>query len=78
MTSGTAPLAGKADDGGRAWSAITFGTVAWAGLVMVSAVAMLNVFLPAALWAFGLGGDEGGVPEDFDPSQLPDLSKYLK
>ena len=26
--------------------------------------------------AFGLGAQ--GVPEDFDPSQLPDLSKYLK
>jgi signal recognition particle subunit SRP54 len=26
--------------------------------------------------AFGLGEDQ--VPEDFDPSQLPDLSKYLK
>ncbi len=26
--------------------------------------------------AFGLGGQ--GVPDDFDPSQLPDLSKYLK
>jgi cytochrome c oxidase subunit I len=49
-------LAGKAEDGGGTWSAVTFGTVAWAGLVMVSAVATLNVFLPAALWAFGLGG----------------------
>ena len=27
--------------------------------------------------AFGLG-DGQGVPDDFDPSQLPDLSKYLK
>ena len=26
--------------------------------------------------AFGLGAEE--IPEDFDPSQLPDLSKYLK
>ena len=26
--------------------------------------------------AFGLGGQ--GIPDDFDPSQLPDLSKYLK
>ena len=26
--------------------------------------------------AFGLGG--GKASEDFDPSQLPDLSKYLK
>ena len=49
-------LAGKAEDGGRTWSAITFGTVAWAGLVIVSAMATLNVFLPAALWAFGLSG----------------------
>ena len=31
----------------------------------------------AAGSAFGLG-DERGVPDDFDPSQLPDLSKYLK
>jgi signal recognition particle subunit SRP54 len=30
----------------------------------------------AAGSAFGLG--EQGLPEDFDPSQLPDLSKYLK
>jgi hypothetical protein len=29
--------------------------VAWAGLVMVSGVATLYVFLPAALWAYGLG-----------------------
>ena len=28
--------------------------------------------------AFGLGGDEPALPDDFDPSQLPDLSKYLK
>jgi cytochrome c oxidase subunit I len=48
-------LAGKAEDGGRPWPAVTFGTVAWAGLVMVSGVATLYVFLPAALWAFGLG-----------------------
>ena len=27
--------------------------------------------------AFGLG-DGPGIPDDFDPSQLPDLSKYLK
>jgi cytochrome c oxidase subunit 1 len=49
---GTA-LAGKAETPGRPWPAIAFGAVAWAGLVMVSAVAMLNAFLPAALWAFG-------------------------
>jgi signal recognition particle subunit SRP54 len=27
--------------------------------------------------AFGIGDDEV-IPDDFDPSQLPDLSKYLK
>ncbi len=32
----------------------------------------------AAGSAFGLGGPEVDVPDDFDPSQLPDLSKYLK
>jgi cytochrome c oxidase subunit 1 len=47
-------LAGKAEDG-QAWSTIGFGAVVWAGLVMVSGVATLNAFLPAALWAFGLG-----------------------
>jgi signal recognition particle subunit SRP54 len=28
--------------------------------------------------AFGLDGEQPGVPADFDPTQLPDLSKYLK
>ena len=32
----------------------------------------------AAGSAFGLGDDAAGIPDDFDPSQLPDLSKYLK
>ncbi len=39
----------------QTWSAISFASVAWAGLLMVSAVAAINAFLPAALWAFGLG-----------------------
>ena len=39
----------------RGWSALSFGTVAWAGLVMVSSVAAANAFFPAALWAFDLG-----------------------
>jgi cytochrome c oxidase subunit I len=47
-------LAGKAESGGP-WSAVAFGTVAWAGLVMVSGLATVYVFLPAALWAYGLG-----------------------
>ncbi len=37
------------------WSAVTFATVAWAGLLIVSAMAGFNVFLPPLLWAFGLG-----------------------
>ncbi|MFO1351304.1 MAG: cbb3-type cytochrome c oxidase subunit I [Gammaproteobacteria bacterium] len=37
----------------RAWSVISFAAVAWAGLLMVSAIAALNVFIPAAWWAFG-------------------------
>lgn len=37
------------------WSAVNFATVAWAGLLMVSAVAGLNAFLPALRWALGWG-----------------------
>ncbi len=37
------------------WSTVTFATVAWAGLLIVSAMAGFNVFLPPMLWAFGLG-----------------------
>ncbi len=48
-------LAGKREDPERAWSTIGFGTVTWAGLLMVSAVATLNAFAPAALWALGWG-----------------------
>ncbi len=39
----------------ESWSAISFASVAWAGLLMVSAMAAINAFLPAAWWAFGLG-----------------------
>jgi cytochrome c oxidase subunit 1 len=39
------------------WSSVSFAAVAWAGLLMVSAVASTNAFLPATLWAFGLGGE---------------------
>ncbi len=38
-----------------AWSTISFGAVVWAGLLVVSALAALNAFLPAAIWAFGGG-----------------------
>ncbi len=37
------------------WSSVAFASVAWAGLLMVSAVAAINAFLPAMLWTFGLG-----------------------
>lgn len=53
-------LRGKASTGG-VWSAVAFGTVAWAGLVLVSAVAGAIVFLPPALWTLGLAAE----PEDY-------------
>ena len=37
------------------WSSLAFGAVGWAGLLMVSGIAAVNAFLPAALWAFGFG-----------------------
>ena len=36
------------------WSAVTFASVAWAGLLLVSAMAAIHAFLPGALWAFGI------------------------
>lgn len=36
------------------WPASAFAAVAWAGLVMVSAVAAVNTFLPPVLWTLGL------------------------
>lgn len=50
-------LAGKRETGGAAWSALGFGAVAWAGLLLVSALAMLLVFGPAALWSLGLAAE---------------------
>ncbi|HSD41306.1 MAG TPA: cbb3-type cytochrome c oxidase subunit I [Burkholderiales bacterium] len=37
------------------WPVVTFASAAWAGLLMVSAIAAVNAFFPAARWAFGLG-----------------------
>jgi len=48
-------IAVKTGSGGRAWSTIGFAVTAWAGLVMVSSLATLNTFLPAAAWTFGWG-----------------------
>lgn len=56
MTALRPKLAGKIDN----WSAIGFASVAWAGLLMVSAVAGINAFLPAMLWTFDLGPEVSG------------------
>lgn len=48
-------IAGKSENGGTPWSAVTFGAVAWAGLILVSSFAIVNAFLPAALWSIGAG-----------------------
>ncbi|MFQ5939595.1 MAG: cbb3-type cytochrome c oxidase subunit I, partial [Alphaproteobacteria bacterium] len=42
------------------WSSVSFASVAWAGLLMVSAMAAINAFLPAAWWAFGFGPAPSG------------------
>ena len=39
----------------ESWSPISFAAVAWSGLLMVSAIAGANAFLPPMLWTFGLG-----------------------
>ena len=49
-------FAGKIDQ----WSSISYASVAWAGLLMVSALAAVNAFGPAMLWAFDLGPPVGG------------------
>ncbi|HXH04357.1 MAG TPA: cbb3-type cytochrome c oxidase subunit I [Candidatus Competibacteraceae bacterium] len=36
------------------WPVVSFAAIGWAGLLMVSSIAALNAFLPAARWAFGL------------------------
>ena len=44
----------------ESWSPISFAAVAWSGLLMVSAIAGANAFLPPALWTFGLGEAPSG------------------
>jgi cytochrome c oxidase subunit 1 len=39
---------------------VSFAACAWAGLLMVSAIAAANAFLPSALWALGLGQAPAG------------------
>lgn len=42
----------------ESWPPISFATLAWSGLLMVSAIAGANASLPAVLWTFGLTGPE--------------------
>jgi len=53
---GLATLIEARKAGGGAWSALGFGAFAWAGLLLVSAVALASTFLPALSWAVGWGG----------------------
>lgn len=53
-------LAAKSAGGQRTWTTVGFAATAWAGLVMVSSIATLNGFAPAAAWAFGLAGMPAG------------------
>jgi cytochrome c oxidase subunit 1 len=46
------------------WPVVSFASCAWAGLLMVSAIAAAYAFLPAARWALGLGP----LPEDHSTS----------
>ena len=57
LTALATALAGKRETGGAEWSAPGFGAVAWAGLLLVSAIAMLAVFTPPALWSAGLAAE---------------------
>jgi cytochrome c oxidase subunit 1 len=61
LTAIATALASKRETGGAEWSALGFGSVAWAGLLLVSAIAMLAVFTPPALWSLGLAPE----PADF-------------
>jgi cytochrome c oxidase subunit 1 len=45
-------IAAKAESG-EEWSTIVFAIVAWAGLVIVSGIATMYTFAPAAAWAVG-------------------------
>lgn len=45
----------KRASGGAAWSSVGFGTAAWAGFLIVTAIATAGAFLPDLLWAIGGG-----------------------
>lgn len=46
------------------WPVVSFASCAWAGLLIVSAIAAAYAFLPAARWAFGFGA----LPADHSTS----------
>ena len=48
-------------EAGGEWSTVEFAAVAWAGLLMVSAIAAVNAFLPALLWGLGVAA----LPADY-------------
>jgi cytochrome c oxidase subunit 1 len=48
-------------EAGGEWSTVEFAAVGWAGLLMVSAIAAFNAFLPALLWGLGLAA----TPADY-------------
>ncbi len=54
--------AARADDG---FSAVGFALFAWAGFLIVSAVAAVNAFLPSVLWALGLGAFPADQPTEW-------------
>lgn len=51
----TSPEACRNGERVQGWSSLSFALFAWAGFLLVSAIAAAHAFLPGALWAVGLG-----------------------
>ncbi|MCC7015787.1 MAG: cbb3-type cytochrome c oxidase subunit I [Rhodospirillales bacterium] len=49
-----ATAVGLRREAGGEWSTVAFAAGSWAGLLMVSAIAAVNAFMPALLWGLGL------------------------
>lgn len=49
-------LAAKSANKAASWSTVSFAVASWAALIVVSSIATLYTFLPAAAWAAGVGG----------------------
>ena len=58
-------IARRADGAGGALSAVGFALFAWAGFLVVSAIASVNAFLPSVLWALGLGAFPANQPTEW-------------